>query len=110
MIENEEMKLSSSITQTDHLNRSLLLSFMNTMDSLNLVDDENETEADEWDEAIGDDAGDYYDDYGDAAEGDPPKSGQRSQWIITSSESGPVYSEDHRSSRETGRDYSDSGE
>jgi len=47
MIENEELKLSGSITQTDHLNRKLLMSFMHTMDSLQLEEQEGNVDG-EW--------------------------------------------------------------
>lgn len=94
MIENEEMKLSSSITQTDHLNRSLLLSFMNTMDSLNLVEEEPEVEGDEWDEIPGEE--EYYDD-GDYYEGEDASSAlDDARWITSHDDA-----DDSRGSRES---------
>ncbi len=48
-LENEELKVSSHLTQTDHLNKQLLLSFMNNMDSLNYRW-QDEQKDDEWDE------------------------------------------------------------
>jgi hypothetical protein len=97
MIENEEMKLSSSITQTDHLNRKLLMSFMSTMDSLRRLEDDDDDNDDdggrdgeaEWEAHHGDGFDGYLDDDNDAtsAVGGSGTGGSsstaRREWITT---------------------------
>ncbi len=85
MIENEEMKLSSSITQTDHLNRKLLMSFMSTMDSLRRLEDDDDDDDGrdgeaEWEAHHGDGFDGYLDDDDGAVDGNG--TGSR-EWITT---------------------------
>ena len=95
MIENEEMKLSSSITQTDHLNRKLLMSFMSTMDSLRRLEDDDDDDDDddggrdgegEWEAHHGDGFDGYLDDDNDAisaVDGNGTGRSKTREWITT---------------------------
>lgn len=57
---------------------------MNTMDSLNLVDEDPAAEADEWDEVAGEDHTDYVDYYEEGeSENIESERTTRSQWITS---------------------------